>query len=132
MPKAVASTIPASYIPTKPIARDVDLLKPIFERMREQGFDLLEKNAVLANELRRTLPEIDRVEKELGKAAKAIQSVSALVTRYRERLRDLCDTAASANLAVQPEQNGVIRQTLGAYIFRSVQRQRLREHSDRI
>ena len=30
---------------------------------------------VLAEELRRTLPEIDRIEKELGKAAKAIQSV---------------------------------------------------------
>ena len=81
------------------IARDFDLLKPIFERMREQGFDLLEKNAVLANELRRTLPEIDRVEKELGKAAKAIQSVSAMVVRYRERLRDLCDSAANTKIA---------------------------------
>ena len=27
------------------IARDLDLLKPIFERMRVQGFDLLERNA---------------------------------------------------------------------------------------
>lgn len=63
------------------ITRDFDLLKPIFERVREQGFDLLDKNAVLANELRRTLPEIDCIEKELGKAAKAIQSVSALVVR---------------------------------------------------
>jgi hypothetical protein len=76
------------------LPRDLDLLKPIFERMRVQGFDLLEKNAVLAEELRRTFPEIDRIEKELGKAAKAIQSVSALVVRYRERLRELCDTAA--------------------------------------
>ena len=67
--------------------------------MREQGFDLLEKNAVLANELRRTLTEIDRVEKELGKAAKAIQSVSAMVVRYRERLRDLCDSAANTKIA---------------------------------
>ena len=79
------------------IVRDLDLLKPIFERMRVQGFDLLEKNAVLAEELRRTLPEIDRIEKELGKAAKAIQSVSALVERYRERLRQLCDTAATVD-----------------------------------
>jgi hypothetical protein len=66
------------------LPRDLDLLKPIFKRMRVQGIDLLEKNAVLAEELRRTFPEIDRVEKELGKAAKAIQSVSALVVRYRE------------------------------------------------
>jgi hypothetical protein len=78
------------------LPRDLDLLKPIFERMRVQGFDLLEKNAVLAEELRRTFHEIDRIEKELGKAARAIQSVSALVVRYRERLRELCDTAAGA------------------------------------
>ena len=38
------------------IVRDLDLLKPIFERMRVQGFDLLERNAVLAEELRRTFP----------------------------------------------------------------------------
>jgi len=88
------------------IVRDLDLLKPIFERMRVQGFDLLERNAVVAEELRRTLPEIDRIEKELGKAAKAIQSVSALVVRYRERLRDLCDAASVAKIAHKPERDG--------------------------
>jgi hypothetical protein len=77
------------------IVGDLDLLKPIFERMRVQGFDLLERNAVLAEELRRSFPEIDRIEKELGKAAKAIQSVSVLVVRYRERLLELCDSAVS-------------------------------------
>ena len=71
-----------------------------------KGFDLLEKNAVLAEELRRTLPEIDRMEKELGKAAKAIQSVSALVGRYRERLLDLCDSAATAKVDAQQERDG--------------------------
>jgi predicted nuclease with TOPRIM domain len=81
------------------IVRDLDVLKPIFERMRERGFDLLEKNTVLANELRRTFPEIDRIEKELGKAAKAIQSASVMVMRYRERLRDLCDSAANTKIA---------------------------------
>jgi predicted nuclease with TOPRIM domain len=91
------------------LARDLDLLKPIFERMREQGFDLLEKNAVLAEELRRTLPEIDRMERELSKAAKAIQSISALVVRYRERLRDLCDTVASAKIASTPERRGCVQ-----------------------
>ena len=88
------------------IARDLDLLKPIFERMRVQGSDLLEKNAVLADELRRTFPEIDRIERELGKAAKAIQSVSALVVRYRERLRDLCDTTAATKIAPESEHGG--------------------------
>jgi hypothetical protein len=87
------------------IARDLDLLKPIFERMRVQGSDLLEKNAVLADELRRTFPEIDRIEKELGKAAKAIQSVSALVVRYRERLRDLCDTTANGKIDAKPHRD---------------------------
>jgi hypothetical protein len=87
------------------IVRDLDLLKPIFERMRVQGFDLLERNLALAEELRRTFPEIDRIEKELGKAAKAIQSVSTLVVRYRERLRDLCDTAASAKIDAKPHRD---------------------------
>jgi hypothetical protein len=90
------------------IVRDLDLLKPIFERMREQGFDLLEKNAVLANELRRTFPEIDRIEKELVKAAKAIQSVSAMVVRYKERLRELCESSACRGLAIAAEPEGSI------------------------
>jgi len=85
------------------IVRDLDLLKPIFERMRVQGFDLLERNAMLAEELRRTFPEIDRIERELGKAAKAIQSVSALVGRYRERLRELCDSSTPSRISTAPE-----------------------------
>jgi hypothetical protein len=96
------------------IVRDLDLLKTIFERMRVQGFDLLDRNAVLADELRRTFPEIDRIEKELGKATKAIQSISALVVRYRERLRDLCDTATSEKIASKPELDGGSRATVGA------------------
>jgi hypothetical protein len=95
------------------IARDVDLLKPIFERMRVQG-DLLDRNALLAEELRRTFPEIDRIEKELGKAAKAIQSVSALVVRYRDRLRDLCETAISAKKEPTPEGDSGVRQNVTA------------------
>jgi hypothetical protein len=83
--------------------RDLDVLKPIFERMKVQGFDLLERNAVLAEELRRTFPEIDRIEKELGRAAKAIQSVSALVVRYKERLRELCDASAVSRIGTAPE-----------------------------
>jgi hypothetical protein len=95
------------------IVRDVDLLKPIFERMRAQG-DLLDRNAVLAEELRRTFPEIDRIEKELGKAAKAIQSVSVLVVRYRDRLRDLCETAITAKKEPTLEGESGVRRALGA------------------
>jgi hypothetical protein len=96
------------------IVRDLDLLKPIFERMRVQGFDLLDRNTVLAEELRRTFPEIDRIEKELGRAAKAIQSVAVLVVRYRERLREVCDAAASAKIAPKTEQDGSVRQEASA------------------
>src|SRR5437899_3919640 len=71
--------------------RDLDVLRPLFERMRIDGTDFLEKNAVLAAEVRHTFADIDRVEKELGKAAKAIQSVSGLVAKYRGRLQELCD-----------------------------------------
>lgn len=96
------------------IVRDLDLLKPIFERMRVQGFELLDRNAVLAEELRRTFPEIDRIEKELGKAAKAIQSISALVVRYRERLREVCDAAASAKIDAKPHRDLDDRRTARA------------------
>jgi len=96
------------------IVRDLDLLKPIFERMRVQGFNLLDGNAVLAEELRRTFPEIDRIEKELGKAAKAIQSISALVVRYRERLREVCDAAASAKIDAKPHRDLDDRRTARA------------------
>jgi hypothetical protein len=96
------------------IARDLDLLKPIFERMRVQGFDLLENNAILAGELRRSFPELDRIQREVGKAAKAIQSVSALVVRYRDRLRDLCETAISAKKEPMPEGDSDVRRALGA------------------
>ena len=71
--------------------------------MKVHGFDLLERNAVLAEELRRTFPEIDRIEKELGRAAKAIQSVSALVVRYKERLRELCDSSTGSRIGTAPE-----------------------------
>ena len=95
------------------IGRDLDMLRPIFERMRAQG-DLLDRNAVLAEELRRTFPEIDRIEKELGKAAKAILSVSALVVRYRDRLRDLCDSAGNTKIAPSPEPEATVGQTVSA------------------
>ncbi len=69
---------------------------------------------MLAAELRRTFPEIDRSEKEVAKAAKAIQSLSALVVRYRERLRELCDSAAAAKIAPKQERDGGFCQTVSA------------------
>jgi predicted nuclease with TOPRIM domain len=95
------------------LARDLDLLKPIFDRMRVHGVDLLDRNTLVADELRRTFPEIDRMEKEIGKAAKAIQSVSALVSRYRDRLRELCDSVANTKVPSKSERDGSSRQTVG-------------------
>jgi hypothetical protein len=61
--------------------------------MRTQGSDFLEKNAALGEEIRRTFADLDRVESELRKAAKAIGSASELVGKYRGRLQELCENA---------------------------------------
>ena len=76
------------------LPRDLEVLRPLQERMRTEGPDFLQKNAALAEEVRRTFADIDAIEKELGKASKAIQSVSGPVVKYRERLRGLCEGAS--------------------------------------
>jgi hypothetical protein len=76
------------------LPRDLDVLKPLFERMRLQGSDFLDKNVALSEEVRRSFADLDRVECELKRAAKAITSASGLVTKYRDRLQSLCDTTA--------------------------------------
>ena len=94
--------------------RDLEVLKPVFERMRTEGHDFLQKNSALAEEVRRTFVDLDEVEKELKKAAKAIDAVSGLTTKYRTRLQALCDADASGKIAPKSERNGGIPQTLGA------------------
>jgi hypothetical protein len=97
------------------LPRDLDVLKPIFERMRVEGFDVLEKNAGLAVEVRRTFADIDRIESELKKATKALGSAAGLVSKYRGRLQELCNTAAIAKIAPKPQRDASgIRQTAGA------------------
>ena len=85
------------------LPRDLDVLKPLFERMRIEGPDFLQKNVALAEEVRRTFADIDRVEKELGKAATAIRSASGLVTKYRGRLQAICDNASSQRMPPKPQ-----------------------------
>jgi hypothetical protein len=82
--------------------------------MRLQGSDFLDKNAALADEVRRTFGDIDRIESELKKAAKAIGSASGLVTKYRGRLQEFCDNAAAPTIAPKPQQDDRVRQTAGA------------------
>jgi hypothetical protein len=62
--------------------------------MRTEGADFLQKNVTLTEEVRRTFADIDRIEKELGRASKAIQSASELVIKIPGRLQELCDNAA--------------------------------------
>jgi hypothetical protein len=75
------------------LPRDLHVLKPLVEGMRLHGKDFLEKNAALAEEVRRTFADLQRIEGELGKATKAISSASGLVAKYRVRLQELCDSA---------------------------------------
>jgi hypothetical protein len=96
------------------LPRDLEVLKPVFERMRTESPQFLQKNSALADEVRRTFVDLDEVEKHLKKAAQAIDAVSGLTAKYRARLQGLCDTAASAKVAPTSERNGCIPQTLGA------------------
>jgi len=92
------------------LPRDLDVLKPLFERMRLQGSDFLDKNAALADEVRRTFSDLDRIESELKKASKAIGSASGLVAKYRTRLQLLCDSAAAQKLPSQCQPNEAFAQ----------------------
>jgi hypothetical protein len=88
------------------LPRDLEVLKPVFERMRTQGSDFLDKNGALADEVRRTFGDIDRIESDLKKAAKAIGSASGLVSKYRGRLESLCENATAHKLPPQQPLNG--------------------------
>ena len=77
------------------LPRDLEVLRPVFERMRAEGPDFLQRNAALADEIRRTLADIDEIEAQLKKAGAAIEKAQALTAKYRTRLTTLCDTAAA-------------------------------------
>jgi hypothetical protein len=68
----------------------------VVEIDRGRGFPPEELS--LTEEVRRTFADIDRIEKELGRASKAIQSASGLVIKYRGRLQELCDNAAGRKI----------------------------------
>jgi len=85
------------------LPRDLDVLKPLFERMRVHGYDFLEKNVAIADEVRRTFADLDRIESELKKATKAISSASVLVAKYRTRLQELCESAVGSKMPPERE-----------------------------
>jgi len=80
------------------LPRDLDVLHPVFERMRAEGPDFLQRNAALAAEVRRTLADIDEIEGQLKKAGTAIEKAHALTTKYRARLAGLCGSAAGQGM----------------------------------
>jgi hypothetical protein len=77
------------------LPRDLEVLRPVFERMRIEGPDFLQRNAALAAEVRRTLADIDEIEGQLKKAGIAIAKAQALTMNYRSRLTALCESAAA-------------------------------------
>jgi hypothetical protein len=93
------------------LRRDLDVLRPLLERMRTEGTDFLQRNSALADEVRRTLVDLDEVEKELKKAAKAINAATGLTGKYRLRLQGLCEStvvqkkphSASSTVTILPE-----------------------------
>ena len=93
------------------LRRDLDVLRPFFEGMRTEGADFLNKNAALSEEVRRSLVDLDEVEKELKKAAKAIQSASGLVIKYRSRLGEHCDQAIGSKMPPKRE-SSLARETV--------------------
>jgi DNA repair exonuclease SbcCD ATPase subunit len=77
------------------LPRDLEVLRLVFEQMRAEGPDFLQRNAALANEVQRTFVDIDEIEGQLNKAGTAIEKAQALTTKYRTRLAGLCDGAAA-------------------------------------
>jgi DNA repair exonuclease SbcCD ATPase subunit len=84
------------------LPRDLEVLRPVFGRMRAEGPDFLQRNAALADEVRRTLADIDEIEGHLKKAGSAIEKAQALTTKYRARLTGLCDSAAGQEVPGKP------------------------------
>ena len=80
------------------LPRDLEVLRPVFERMRTEGPDFLHKNAALADEVRRTLADIDEIDSHLQRAGAAIEKAQALTAKYRARLTALCDSAAATGM----------------------------------
>jgi hypothetical protein len=73
------------------LQRDLEVLKPVFERMRVEGADFLQKNAALAEEIRHTFVDLDEIEKELKKAGNAIDKAKTATANYHTKLAGLCN-----------------------------------------
>ncbi|HWY52938.1 MAG TPA: hypothetical protein VNZ03_00640 [Terriglobales bacterium] len=73
---------------------------PSLNECASMGLISWRKNAAVDDQVRRTFGDIDRIESDLKKAAKAITSVSGLVAKYRSRLQELCDGALGKKMPI--------------------------------
>jgi hypothetical protein len=56
----------------------------------------MQRNAALADEVRRTLVDLDEIEGQLKKAGAAVAKAQAMAVKYQSRLLGLCDSAATS------------------------------------
>jgi hypothetical protein len=77
------------------LKRDLEVLKPVLERIGIEGPDFLNSNTLLAGEIRQTLVDLDEIERELAKAGTSIDKAKSATVTYHNRLAGLCDTAAA-------------------------------------
>lgn len=85
------------------LSRDLDVLRPVLERLGRDGSDFLNKNIAVAEEVRRSLIQLDEVEKHLKKASHSIASASSLVANYRSRVLQICETAVEKKMPTRFE-----------------------------
>jgi hypothetical protein len=86
------------------LPRDLEVLRPVFEQMRAEGPDFLQRNADLAEEVRRTLADLDEIEGQLKKAGTAVAKAQAMAVKYRSKLIGLCEGAAAQHYAADGTQ----------------------------
>ncbi len=68
----------------------------------------------MAEEVRRTLVDLDEVEKELKRAAKAIDTAAGLTGKYRVRMQVLCDgTTAQKKMPQKETDSGIAHAQAG-------------------
>jgi hypothetical protein len=96
------------------LPRDLEVLRPVLDRMRTEGPDFLTKNAVLSAEIRKSLEDLDRVEAELRKIGKAVEAVQELVAAYRRKIQLACDSVGKAQPKAAAIEGGERAEKAGA------------------
>lgn len=72
------------------LRRDLDILRPVMQRLAEEGPGFLERSKSILQELKISLQEADAVEDCLKKAAAAVQGSQQAFARFKGRLEQIC------------------------------------------